>query len=209
MEKNKSTNYNKINGLAKKPEKNKGITSKKDFADEADLQDFLQKWLKGKKLHRHGYNRETSKSKKRDKKEESQITKVEKEPNRASGFGDIAIHHNSLDLSWNHKLSNPFIIELKHPKKFRKAAHQAVMYKGNSDSKYQEENGFKYCQTGIATTRSLSTGEIATASDPKKTFSADYDAKRIYWDMKVGVTQSVKPDEVIISFGEADKVLIK
>lgn len=195
--------------LAHKPEQNKGITHNKDINSEKELQNFLTEWLENKTLYRTGYRRETKKSRKRKKKEKSKITKIEKEPNRKTGFGDIAIHHQGLDLSWNHKLANPLILELKHPRKFRKATHQAVMYKSDSESRFLEKNGKKICQTAIATTRSLSTGEIATASEPGKHFSADYDCKRIYWNLKIGVIQSVEPNKAVISFGEADQVVIK
>lgn len=206
---NRNQNKEQVGGLAKNPEKNNGITSKENIESEKELQDFLQKWFKGKHLHRRGYRQETSQTKEWDKKEKSLITKVEKEPSRNTGFGDIAIHHNGLDLSWTHKLANPLIIELKHPKNFRKATHQAVKYKSNSNSRFQKEDGRKICQTAIATTRSISTGEIATASAPTKHFSADFDCKRIYWNLKVGVVQSIQPDKAVISFGEADKVIIK
>lgn len=202
-------NYDKITGLAKNPKKNKGIAKNKKIESEKQLQKFFSEWLKNRHLYRAGIKRESKYTKDRDKKENAKITQVQKEPHRGNGFGDIAIHHDGLDLSWNHNLANPLILELKHPDEFRKATHQAVMYKSDSESRFLEEDERKICQTAIATTKSLSTAEIATASSPQKHFSADYDCKRIYWNLKVGVTQSIHPEKVIISFGEADKVLIK
>lgn len=195
--------------LCKKPGKNKGITSGKEFSTEKKFQEYFKEFLKGRKLYREGYRQETQETGKWTKKEEAKITEVETEPSRESGFGDIAIHHDFINLSWNHALSNPFIIELKNKKSFRHAIDQAVRYKTNSSSKFQEKGKYKFLNTGIATPQSLSTGEIASQHNADQVLATNFEAKRIYWKLGIGVIQSIKPEEVVVSFNEGDKLVIK
>lgn len=194
--------------LSKNPDKNNGITSNQDFQDEKQFQKYLAQWIEGRTLQRTGYNQETKKTKQWEKKEEATAVRVEREPSRQSGFGDIAIYHDELDLSWNHRLAKPLIIECKNKKSFRHAAEQAVRYKQESSKKYREQGKYKKLDTAIATPTSLSTAEIASSHGTEHSFSTNFEAKRIYWKLGIGVMQSIQ-EEIILSFNEGDVVRIK
>lgn len=194
--------------LAKYPEENNGIASEEEFENEYEFRDWLADWLQGKSLYRSGRKNERG-VEDWDKKEKAAITKIEKEPSTSSGNGDIAIHHDDLNLSWNHILASPFILELKRDE-FRYAAAQAIRYKKRSSQKYEEKGDYKILKTGIATPQSLSTGEIAKRWGKDKTqFYANKQAKRIYWQIGVGVAQSINQKQIILSFNEGDMVKIK
>lgn len=192
--------------LTKEINENKGVCADKTFSNEKQFQKWLKNWLEGKELIRNGWKTDPNKT---NKKETAKITKVTREINREDGFGDIAIHHDFLDLSWNHALSSPFIIECKLSESFRKAVEQAVRYKDNSNSKYQVKNGYKMYDTGVVTPKSLKTGEVASRHGTNQVFPINFEAKRIYWNLGVGVVQSANPFEIVVSFCEQDMVVIR
>ena len=200
---------NRTKRLAKNLEENSGIASKQQFENEDDFQKWLTSWLKEKTIYRYGDRQETKDTKNWDKIEKSKITDVTREPHTNSGFGDIAIHHEFLHLSWNHILASPFILECKDKDSFRYAAEQSVRYKKHSNQKYEEKNGYKILRTGIATPQSLKTAEITSRHGLKDPYPVNFEAKRIFWNLGVGVTQSANPDELVVSFNEGDVVMIK
>jgi len=192
--------------LTKEIKENKGICSNRSFENEKAFQKWLTKWLKGKELVRKGWKTDPKRD---NKKETAKITEVTREINRENGFGDIAIHHDFIEFSWNHALSSPFIIECKISESFRKGVEQAVRYKDNSDSKYQFKNNYKMYDTGVVTPKSLKTGEIASRHGTDQVYPINFEAKRIYWNLGVGVVQSVNPFEIVVSFCEQDMVVIR
>jgi hypothetical protein len=209
--KNKAQNKTKTETkrLTKNIEENNGICKNRSYKNEKQFQEWLKKWLQDKKLVRKGYRSETKETKTWDKKEEAEITKVRREIQTENGFGDIAIEHDFLNLSWNHVLASPFIIECKKSRSFRKAIEQAVRYKKESSQKYQEKGRYKILNTGIVTPRSLSTGEIASGHEGKDAYPVNFESKRIYWKLGIGVLQSINPNEIVLSFNEGDVVVIK
>lgn len=192
--------------LTKNISANSGIADGKNFGSEKEFQDWLVNWLEGKKLYRAGYKVDKDGQ---VKKEIADITKVEKEPQRSSGFGDIAVNHNHLDFSYTHALPSPFIIECKNSRSFRDAVEQAIRYKSDSGTKYQKKNGYKMIQTGIVTPQSLKTGEIAKKYGAENPYPINRESKRIYWKLGTGVIQSIVPDEIVISFCEQSMAVIK
>lgn len=192
--------------LTKKIQENNGVAANRSFQNEDSFQKWLKNWLEGKELIRKGWKTD---QKNKPKKERAEITKVTREINRESGFGDIAIHHDFLDLSWNHALSSPFVIECKMSNSFRKGVEQAIRYKDNSDSKYQTKQGYKLYDTGVVTPKSLKTGEVASRHGTDNPYPVNFESKRIYWNLGVGVIQSINPYEIVISFCEQDMVVIR
>ncbi|EMA11598.1 Type I restriction enzyme R protein N terminus (HSDR_N) [Haloarcula vallismortis] len=199
----------KTNRLSENPEENNGILRNREFEKEEDLKKHLAKWLKDRRLQRAGAKAETDETEDWDKKEIAAITEVETEFDTGNGFGDIAIHHDGLNLSYNHVLANPLIIELKNKQPFKEAVSQAVRYKQDSQKKYREEDGLKYLQTAVATSQSLSTGEIASRPDTDSILPVNSEAKRIFWKLGIGVMQSTQTFNIVLSFNEQDKVVIK
>lgn len=208
----KSFNENKAKTktkrLTKNAQENNGIFKGEQFTNEAEFRDKLAKWLEEKTIYRCGYRSETKKTKNWDKKETAQITRVTTEPSRENGYGDIAIHHDFLNLSWDHILTSPFIIECKKDT-FRKGIGQAIRYKDNSSRKYQKQDKYKGLVTGIATPKSLSTAELVNPHGSTDPYPVNFEAKRIYWHAGIGVIQSANPDELVISFNEGDVAVIK
>jgi len=197
---------------------NNGIVAGETFNTEREFHQFIADWLDGRKIRFVGNrSQETPETKSWNKQRIADITEVELEPSTPTGFGDIGIHHNFLHLAWNHALASPFIIECKLKDSFRYAVEQAVRYKEAPQSKYQEEGQYKFVQTGIVTPRSLSTGEIAgrhtdnpdDQSETSYVYPINFEAKRIYWKLSIGVIQSINPDQIVISFGESDVVVIE
>ena len=195
--------------LTKNIEENRGIAYGKEFETENEFQEFLEEWLKGRTLYRYGYRGETAETREWDKKEEANVIDATTEPPAHDGAGDVGIHHDFLNLSWSHILVSPLIIECKLADSFRHAGEQSIRYKMNSSQKYQEVGGFKGLNTAVATPQSLSTGEIADRHGVDDPYPINFEAKRIFWKMGIGVLQSANPGELVISFGESDVVVIK
>ena len=195
--------------LTKNIGENRGIAYGKEFETEKEFHEFLEEWLKGRTLYRAGYHRENAESRGWDKKEEANVTDATTEPPADDGAADVAIHHDFLNLSWNHALASPFRIECKLADSFRHAGEQGIRYKQDSSQKYQEVGDLKVLTTGMATPQSLSTGEIADSHGVDDPYHINFEAKRIFWKMGIGVLQSANPDELVISFGESDVVVIK
>lgn len=200
---------------------NEGIAAGKEFEDEHEFRNFLASWLSDRTLLSQGDNQDTDQTSQWKKKQFSEVTDIETEPETEHGFGDIGIRHELLELSYDHALASPLIIECK-PDSFREGIEQALRYKSQSDKKYQEAGKYKILQTAIATPRSLSTGEItgrhgATPISEDQThenydggvFPINFEAKRIYWKAGIGVCQSITGDKLVISFGESDVVVIQ
>lgn len=159
-----------------------------------------------------------------NKKLNARITRVDmiKTKVKMGGKCDVKVYHDGLDLSYDHKLANPFKIEVKMNNTWRDALPQAIRYKYNSENKYELTTEGKNIEIGVTTPDLFFYGTFDKTRCPTtdckhhtcfdsnfKTLPQcqQFDIKRIFW--KVGVAlleRELYTNRLQITANEGDKI---
>ena len=189
------------------------------FKNEREFTIFLKQELEQCQLIFSGY-KVGDQTKYNTKKLISNITGVEivKTKVKEGGKCDLKIYHDGLDLSYDHKLSNPLKIEVKMNETWKDALPQAVRYKRDSEQKYGKCDDGKLIEIGVTTPDLFFVGAFNPARCKKPVCDhstcQQFDIKRIFWKIGVALLERkihehpnyYHQDKIQITVNEGDKI---
>lgn len=193
-----------------------------NFKNEREFTVFLKKQLENCELHFSGtkvgtipYN---------TKKLKAKITSVDIDKTKVKKGGkcDVKIYHDGLDLSYDHKLSNPFKLELKTNKTWKDSLSQAIRYKYDSEHKYGKTNNGKLIEVGVCTPDLYLYGTFDKTKCPvpncfhqtginnsfqKIATCQQFDIKRLFWKTGVALLERNPYNNILkITANEGDQI---
>lgn len=139
---------------------------------------------------------------------------------------DVLMYHDGIDLDYDHKLSNPFKLELKIDTTWKNSLVQAIRYKFDSEQKYGEHPEGKMIEVGVSTPNLFSTGTFTPSKCPSgvtcthqtrefdsfqyKSECQQFDIKRIFWKSGVALLEFNRLNNTYeITANEGDKIRIQ
>lgn len=193
-------------------------------SEEKQFTERIKQFLTGKNLYfcglKHGDNWDKKKLVANIINAETSRTKI-KEGSKC----DVLLYHDGLDLDFDHKLANPFKLELKIDNTWKDSLIQAIRYKIDSEQKYGQHEKGKIIEVGVSTPSLFLTGAFVPEKCPNpncehhdinpnnfayKSQCQQFDIKRLFWKSGVALLEFNRLNNTYqITVNEGDKIRIE